>query len=214
MNNGGLAKVAAKTAAEVYKQFPLGDEAKKLLRDGMTPHQFLDALVEKQQFPDAARFLAHALPKREAVWWACLCARQAHGANAPPPAGPALAAAEKWASDPSEDNRRAAQAAATAAGMGAPAGCAAMAAFFSGGSLAPPAAPVVPPGEHLSAHRGRCGDAGGRAHRAAEGTGEVSQVPRAGCGRRQRRQQVEMSGRAASWGCPPRGSATCTSARW
>ena len=152
MNNGGLTKVAAKTAAEVCKQFPLGDEAKKLLRDGMTPRQFLDALVEKQQFPDAARFLAHALPKREAVWWACLCARQAHGANAPPPAGPALAAAEKWASDPSEDNRRAAQAAATAAGMGAPAGCAAMAAFFSGGSLAPPAAPVVPPGEQLTAH--------------------------------------------------------------
>ncbi len=86
------------------------------------------------------------------MWWACLCARQAHGASPPAPIGPALAAAEKWVSDPSEDHRRTAQAAATAAGMGAPAGCAAMAAFFSGGSLAPPNAPVVPPGEHLTAH--------------------------------------------------------------
>jgi hypothetical protein len=152
MSTGGLAKVAAKTAAEACKDCPLGDEAKKLLRDGMAPRPFLDALLEKQLYPDAARFLAHALPKREAVWWACLCARQAHGASPPPPVGPALAAAEKWASDPSEDNRRAAQAAAQAAGLGAPAGCAAMAAFFSGGSLAPPNAPVVPPGEHLTAH--------------------------------------------------------------
>jgi hypothetical protein len=28
----------------------------------------------------------------------------------------------------------------------------ALAAFWSGGSMAPPEAPVVPPGEHLSAH--------------------------------------------------------------
>src|ERR1700722_16356761 len=98
MSNGGLTKATAKTAAEVCKNFPLGDEAKKLLRDGSTPRQFLDVLVEKQQFPDAVRFLAHALPKREAVWWACLCARQAHGPNPPAPLGPALQAAEKWTS--------------------------------------------------------------------------------------------------------------------
>ena len=151
MSNGGLAKATAKTAAEVCKLFPLGDDAKKLLRDGLAPRPFLDALLEKQQFPDAVRF--------------CACAAEAGsgmvGVPVRPPgtrgqsAGadrPALAAAEKWVSDPSEEHRRAAQAAATAAGMGAPAGCAAMAAFFSGGSLAPPNAPVVPPGEHLTAH--------------------------------------------------------------
>jgi hypothetical protein len=126
MSNGALAKVTAKTAAEVCKHFSLGDEAKKLLRDGLTPRQFLDLLVQKEQFPDAARFLAHALPKREA--------------------------AERWAADPSEDNRRKAQAAAEAAEMSTPAGCAAMAAFWSGGSLAPPNVPAVPPGEFLTAH--------------------------------------------------------------
>ncbi len=151
MSTGGLTKVTAKTAAEVCKLFPLGDEAKKLLRDGMAPRPFLDALIEKQQFPDAVRLLAHALPKREAVWWACLCARQAHGASPPPPIGPALTAAEKWVSDPSDDNRRAAHAAAQAGATGSPAGCAALAAFFSGGSLAPANLPAVPPGETLTA---------------------------------------------------------------
>jgi hypothetical protein len=152
MSNGTLAKVTAKTAAEVCKHFQLGDEAKKLLRDGMTPRQFLDVLVQKEQFPDAARFLAHALPKREAVWWACLCARQAAGSNLPAKPAAALQAAERWTADPSEDNRRKAQAAAEAAEMGTPAGCAAMAAFWSGGSLAPPNVPAVPPGEFLTAH--------------------------------------------------------------
>ena len=82
--SGELAKVTAKTAAEVCKHFPLGEEAKKLLRDGLTPVQFLNMLIEKQQFPDAVRFLAHALPKREAVWWACLCSRVIAGSNPPP----------------------------------------------------------------------------------------------------------------------------------
>jgi hypothetical protein len=152
MSNGTLAKVEARTAAEVCKRFPLGEDAKKLLRDGQTPRQFLDALLERQEYPDAARFLAHALPKREAVWWACLCARAAHGAGAPAKAAAALQAAEKWVADPSEDNRRAAMAAAEAAELGTPAGCAAVAAFWSGGSLAPPNVPAVPPGEHLTAH--------------------------------------------------------------
>src|SRR5260221_9912957 len=132
MSSNGLAKVTAKTAAEVCKHFPLGEEAKKLLGDSQTPVQFLNTLMEKQQFPDAVRFLAHALPKREAVWWACLCARQAHGPNPPAPLGPALQAAEKWTSDPSEDNRRAAHTAAEAGAMGSPAGFAPRAAFFSG----------------------------------------------------------------------------------
>src|SRR5207245_536329 len=105
----------------------------------------LDALIEKQQFPDAIRFLAHALPKREAVWWACVCARGTTGPNPPPKITAALQAAEKWCSDPSEDNRRATQLAADAAELATPAGCA-------GGSLAPANVPVVPPGENLTAH--------------------------------------------------------------
>jgi hypothetical protein len=152
MSTGTLTKVAAKTAAEVCKHYPLGEEAKKLLRDGLTPRQYLDLLVEKQQFLEAVRFLAQALPNREAVWWACQCVRQASGANPPSKVTAALQAAEKWVTDPSEDNRRAAMPAAEAADMNTPAGCAALAAFWSGGSLVPPNLPAVPPAEHLTGH--------------------------------------------------------------
>ena len=41
--------------------------------------------------------------------------------------------------------------AAEAAGLGHPAGCTALAAFLSGGSLAPPKLPDVPPADHLTA---------------------------------------------------------------
>jgi len=147
-----LSKVSAKTAAEVCKLFPLGDDAKKLLQGDVAPRPFLDLLQGKEYFIDAVRFLAYAVPKREAVWWACHCARTVAGAKPAQAETAALAAAEKWVADPSEDNRRSAWAVAEQAGLGTPAGCAAAAAFWSGGSLAPPNSPAVPPAEHLTAH--------------------------------------------------------------
>jgi len=146
MGTSTATKALARTATEIGKLFPLGDEAKRLLRDGLTVRQYLDVLVERHLSVDAVRFLAHALPRREGVWWACLCARGATGNGSP-----ALQAAERWVADPSEANRRAAQAAAVDAGPGTPAGCAALAAFWSGGSLAPANVPAVPPGETLTA---------------------------------------------------------------
>jgi len=152
MSDGGLAKVLAKTAAEVCEHFPLGEEAGKLLRDELTPWEYLALLLQAQHYLDAIRFLAYALPKREAVWWACLCARSVAGMNPPPQITAALQAAERWVSDPNEDNRRTAMPAAEAAEFSTPAGCAAVAAFWSGGSLGPPDVPVIPPGEYLTAH--------------------------------------------------------------
>jgi hypothetical protein len=118
----------------------------------VTSAEQLDQLIEAGAFPDAIRLLAQHLPKRQAVWWACLCARAAVGANPADPIVAALGAAEAWVADPSEENRRAAMPAAEAVGYGTAAGCAAAAAFWSGGSLAPPNVPPVPPGEHLTAH--------------------------------------------------------------
>jgi hypothetical protein len=129
----------------------LGEEAMALLRPEMHPLDFVALLMEKALYPDAVRFIAHALPKREAVWWGWVCARRAAGDNPQPKIKAALEATEKWIAQPSEDNRRGAMAAAQKAELGTAAGCAGLAAFFSGGSLAPPEAPVVPPGEFLSA---------------------------------------------------------------
>jgi hypothetical protein len=129
----------------------LGEEASASLTPTVQPLEFLHLLVEKKLYPDAVRFLAHALPRRESVWWAWVCARRAAGDKPPAKIKSALDATEKWIAQPNDENRRAAKAAADAAGLDSPAGCAGLAAFFSGGSLSPPEAPPVPPGEYLTA---------------------------------------------------------------
>src|SRR5690348_7746528 len=106
-------KVSATTATEVCSRFELGEEAKRLLRDDLTPRRYLSLLIEKKHYLDAVRLLAFALPKKEAVQWACLCARRARGTNSPGQVSAALQAAEKWVFEQNEDNRRAAMAAAT-----------------------------------------------------------------------------------------------------
>jgi hypothetical protein len=143
-------KPLEKKAAAVCRLFPIGEDAKKLLQEGQTVLQLLQALQKSELYMDAVRLLSHALPKRAAVWWACECIRSVLK-EPPPEAAQALQAAREWCADPSEANRRAAEAAAEAAEIGTPAGCAAIAACWSGGSLSPPDAPVLPPGETLTA---------------------------------------------------------------
>lgn len=143
-----LIGVTARGAAEIAPHVAdLSPEAKAALTPALTPGQFLDALVVKSLYADAVRFLAHAIGRREAVWWACACNRQTLANDTPGPAVAALVAAETWCHRPTEENRRAAHAAAEASQFEHPAAFAAMGAFFSGGSLAPAnVAQVVPPG--------------------------------------------------------------------
>lgn len=131
----------------------LSDEARGILGEVPPgpPADFVRALVEREQFADAVRLIAHALPRREAVWWAWVCARRSAGASPPPAIAGALDAVERWIAQPDDANRRTAMKAAEEADIGTPAGCAGLAAFFSGGSIAPPDAPAMPPAEHISA---------------------------------------------------------------
>jgi hypothetical protein len=147
---GTPAQTLTKTQA-VASVAELSEPAVALVGAEVQPSDYVSLLLEKKLYPDAVRFMAHALPKREAVWWAWVCARRASGSSPSPKIKAALEATEKWISQPSEENRRAAHAAAQTAEFSTPAGCAGLAAFFSGGSLAPPHAPPVPPGEHLTA---------------------------------------------------------------
>lgn len=97
------------------------------------------------------RFLAHALPRRTAIWWGCLCLWQVARPEPAEAMRAALAVAVRWVQEPSEDNRRAADAPARAAGLGTAARCLAKAVFWSGGSLAPPHFPPVVPKPFLTA---------------------------------------------------------------
>src|SRR4051812_45310941 len=120
MGERPLSKIEARDAAEVCRRFELSDEAAAVPVDGVSPRAFVDRLTSAGLFDDAETFLGYALPKREAVWWACLCTREAVGPDPKPPAAAALKAAEAWVADPSDANRRAAQAAADAVGLGHP----------------------------------------------------------------------------------------------
>jgi len=143
--------MSAPTAKEVAAQFELAPEAKGLL-NSQTPPQFLAALLDYGHDRDALRFLAYALPKRYAVYWAYLCVKAMQPKEVPPLAAKALEAAHKWILDPAETNRRACEVAYLAAGLEEPAGVVAVAAFWADGSLAPEGNPVVPPPAHLCAH--------------------------------------------------------------
>jgi hypothetical protein len=149
MSSVHLTRIAAKTAEEVCRKFTPSPEARALLTPEAAPAPYLEALCGAKLFADAAAFLAAALPKREAVWWACCCLRAALTIS--PKSAVSLAAAEKWVIDPVEANRRAAMTAAEQTGFDDPAGLAALAAFWSGGSLAPEKFEPVPPPDHLTA---------------------------------------------------------------
>jgi hypothetical protein len=148
---GGPALVKiTRPVAEICALFPLSPEAGGLLVEQQSPAEFLERICVAEYHIDAIRFLAHALPAREVAWWACLAARSVT-TDGPPAHLKAVEAAEAWVYHPDEEHRRAATGAAAAVENDAPARWAALAAAWSGGSLAPPESPVVPPGDTLPA---------------------------------------------------------------
>jgi hypothetical protein len=142
-------KLASAVLKTVLERADLAPEAAAAASEAPDAASALMRILQAGMMADAARFIAHALPKREAVWWACMCAR-ATAPEPPPPDAAAVAAAEAWVRRPEEELRRAAMAKAEAAGFRSPEAWAAVAAFWSGGSMAPPGQPVVPPAEHLT----------------------------------------------------------------
>jgi len=146
-----LAKVEAKTAMTIGQLIELEDEARGLLIDGQTPAEYIQLLQDRKMFADAIRFLAMALPKREAVWWACVASKSMMAKDVSPQDVATLSAAEAWVYQPTEENRRQAMAYAEAAEFKTASSWSATAAFWSAGSMAPADVPVVPPAPDLTA---------------------------------------------------------------
>jgi hypothetical protein len=152
MATSTLALDSTKTAGDLCADVDLGQEARELLTPEDNPRRFVERLMEHKLLLDALRVVARALPKPAAVRWACSCVLPALGEAAKVADASCVAAAERWAAEPNEENRRAAMAVAAATDYGTPGAWAAAAAGWAGGSLAPPDAPVVPPPDHLTAH--------------------------------------------------------------
>ncbi|MDP4025125.1 hypothetical protein Q8W71_21065 [Methylobacterium sp. NEAU 140] len=145
---GPLAKVAAERAAAICARVELSAEGMAGLLPGLSPQGFLSVLIGGRHFADAIRFLAHALPAREGVWWACVVAGRAPLSEGE---GVCLDRAEAWVYEPTDARRRVCLPAAEALAFKGAAAYAALAAFWSGGSLAPEGMAEVPPHPDLAA---------------------------------------------------------------
>ncbi len=134
---------------EVLARIDIDAPSRALIEGKATVAEGLDLLGQHGHWIAAIRILGQALPHREGVWWACVCARRAPDPAATPADAAALQAADRWVRQPTEAHRRAAMDAAQAAGGRSAEAWAAIAAFWSGGSLAPPNLPEVSPAPHL-----------------------------------------------------------------
>ena len=65
----------------------------------------VERLTGQMLHDDAIRYLAHALPKRNAVWWGCLCVWQAYRTGQSPKEKAALQAVITWLQEPDEGRR-------------------------------------------------------------------------------------------------------------
>jgi hypothetical protein len=128
----------------------LGPEAAAAIAGCTEVPVALDWLERAGFLTEATRLVAHALPKREAVWWACMCVSHTAPADLPAIDCAAREAAEEWVRRQTDRTRRIAWAQAQAGGCGSPEAWAAIAAFWSGDSMSPEGQPTVPPAPHLA----------------------------------------------------------------
>ena len=139
-----MAPYQASTSMTCSRVADMGKEARAIGQDHLAPAHFLNELLDKKLLRDAVLFLAHALPEREALWWACRTIREQAGPGLERHVASAIFAAERWTSDPSEMHRLAAYPTAEAAGFGTPPGCLAFT-VWSESDTAPDELPGNPP---------------------------------------------------------------------
>jgi len=148
-----LTRIANTRPIQVCEGLELSEAARTALVGDPSPSDFVAALLEGECHDDAIRYLAYALPRRDAVRWASDCVRGMRGEALSAAARVALAAARHWAAAPDAGHARQAAEAAQADGMEGEGGArfAALAAAWSGDSLAPPGLPPTAPPPGLGA---------------------------------------------------------------
>jgi hypothetical protein len=148
--SGTLTKFNSVDLGALLPLVALPAEAARAVHECASMPAALAALEAAGFDAEAVRLVAHALPKREAVWWACMCAAHTAPSDLAEAERAALAAAELWVRAQTDAARRAAMAQAQATGFSSPEAWAAVASFWSGESMAPEGQPAVPPAPHLT----------------------------------------------------------------
>ena len=117
-------------------------------------------LQEAGKLVEASKLFAHVLPKREAVWWACICAHFSEPSDIAEADRLAREIAADWVRKQDDDLRYAAYKQANETGFQSAHAWAAVAAFWSGASIAPRGTTPMAPGnipfqktnQHLHPH--------------------------------------------------------------
>ena len=145
-----LVKLEPADLAIIRQRADLPGEVERLIEGSASVVEVLEVLSRAGHLVEASRVMAHAMPRREAVWWACMCARHTRPVDLSAADAAVLEAAELWVRKPTDENRRAAFALAQEAGFGTSEAWSGVAAFWSGDSMSPLGQPAVPPAPNLT----------------------------------------------------------------
>ncbi len=129
-------KISTERVSDIIDVDVLDSTSLELLEPDMRPEAYIEALSSAEKWTDAVAVMARALPRREAVWWACLCAALMDGLSENKEEILALKTAEKWVYKPSEENRRNAFVQAQKSDKPSAGTLSCMAVAFGGGKLA------------------------------------------------------------------------------
>ncbi|MCX9004613.1 hypothetical protein NLN86_23645 [Citrobacter portucalensis] len=135
---------------DIFKLYDANTNIHMLAGESTTPHELINMALSREYYSDAVTFLAHALPVRESVWWATMCAITRSDWNTTEMK--AISAARAWVYAPNETARRYAEKLAKDAQLHSGAGWVAQAVFWSSGSMTAPEDPSVSPPQFLYAH--------------------------------------------------------------
>jgi hypothetical protein len=106
----------------------------------LTPDKYCQSLVDRGEIGKAVEFVAHALPRYEAVVWAAQVLRRLT-----PGQDTMLTAVLRWIDDPNDADRRAVYERAELLPTGSAKALLGTAVFYSGGSISGPDLPAVLP---------------------------------------------------------------------
>jgi len=145
-----LSKIADSRLEDILPHCKMPPEAKALIEGLPDAQAVIDVLTKNGFLLEATRVYAQALPDRESVWWACMCAYHTAPEDMDEKLRKPRDLAEARVRGQKDDVRRAAMAEAKALGMKGPEAWCASAAFYSGDSISPPQYAPNKPAPHLS----------------------------------------------------------------
>ncbi len=146
-----IKKFAFAKLNKILNSLECESELLKQLRALDSDLAILKHLEQTALYPRAVKFLAHGLPKREAIWWAYLASEALEKDLDDTSTQSALAVIDAWVRQPTELHRREAGTLGQTLEYYTPTSWAATAVFWSGGSITPEDRPFVEASDEMCA---------------------------------------------------------------